>query len=113
MMINGKKRLGIIILLVIILFILITFELHAKEKIGPNENTQIIYRLIEGDSSLTILFLHGLGENLRTWEKIEHQIDSHAFKSVGIDSALFALSRVSNICNTYKNLTKLSILVTL
>ena len=72
--INGKKRLWIIILLVIILFILIAFEFQAKEKIGSNENTQIIYRIIEGDPGLTILFIHGLGENLRAWEKIEHQL---------------------------------------
>ena len=72
--INGKKRLWIIILLVIILFILIAFEFQAKEKTGSNENTHIMYRVIEGDPSLTILFLHGLGENLRTWEKIENQL---------------------------------------
>ena len=72
--INGKKRLWIIILLVIILFILIAFKFKAKEKMGSNEGTQIVYRVIEGDPSLTILFLHGLGENLRTWEKTEHQL---------------------------------------
>ena len=72
--INDKKRLGIIISLVIILFTLIAVEFQAREKIGSNENTQIIYRIIEGNPSLTILFLHGLGENLRTWEKIENQL---------------------------------------
>jgi pimeloyl-ACP methyl ester carboxylesterase len=72
--INGKKKLWIIILLVIILFILIAFEFQAKEKIVSDEDTPIIYRVIEGDPSLTILFLHGLGENLRTWEKIENQL---------------------------------------
>jgi pimeloyl-ACP methyl ester carboxylesterase len=72
--INSKKKLWIIILLVIILFILIAFEFQAKEKIGSNENTHIMYRVIEGDPSLTILFIHGLGENLRTWEKIENQL---------------------------------------
>ena len=71
---NGKKRLWIITLLVIILFILTAFEFQAEEKIDSDENTQIIYRVIEGDSSLTILFLHGLGENLRTWEKMENQL---------------------------------------
>ncbi|MGB6370151.1 MAG: alpha/beta fold hydrolase, partial [Atribacterota bacterium] len=72
--INGKKRLWIIILLVIILFILIAFEFQAKEKTGSYENTQIIYRVIEGDPSLTIVFLHGLGENLQTWEKMQNQL---------------------------------------
>jgi len=72
--INDKKRLGIIISLVIISFTLIAVEFQAREKIGSNENTQIIYRIIEGNPSLTILFLHGLGENLRTWEKIENQL---------------------------------------
>jgi len=72
--INDKKRLGIIISLVIISFTLIAVEFQAREKIGSNENTQIIYRIIEGNPSLTILFLHGLGENLRAWEKIENQL---------------------------------------
>jgi len=72
--INGKKRLWIIIFLIIILFILIAFEFQAKEKIGSNVDTQIIYRVIEGDSSLTILFLHGLGENLQAWAKMENQL---------------------------------------
>jgi len=54
--INGKEGLWVIILLVIILFILIAFEFQAKEKTGTNENTQIIYRLIEGDPNLTLLF---------------------------------------------------------
>ncbi|MBE3128268.1 MAG: hypothetical protein IMZ60_01140, partial [Actinobacteria bacterium] len=47
--INGRKRLWIIILLVIILFILIAFEFQAKEKIDSNENTQIIYQVIESE----------------------------------------------------------------
>ena len=72
--INGKEGLWVIILLVIILFILIAFEFQAKEKTGTNENTQIIYRLIEGDPNLTLLFFHGLGENLQTWEKMENQL---------------------------------------
>jgi pimeloyl-ACP methyl ester carboxylesterase len=72
--INDKKRLGIIISLVIISFTLIAVEFQSREKIGSNENTQITYRIIEGNPSLTILFLHGLGENLRTWEKIENQL---------------------------------------
>ena len=72
--INDKKRLGIIISLVIISFTLIAVEFQAREKIGSNENTQITYRIIEGNPSLTILFLHGLGENLRAWEKIENQL---------------------------------------
>ena len=71
---NGKKRLWIITFLVIILFILTALEFQAEEKIDSDENTQIIYRVIEGDPSLTILFLHGLGENLRTWEKMENQL---------------------------------------
>ena len=73
-MVNSKKKLWAIILLVLVLFILVTFEFQAEEKIGPKENTQIRYRIIEGDPSLTILFIHGLGENLRTWEKIEKQL---------------------------------------
>lgn len=73
-LVNSKKRLGIIIALVIILFILIAFEFQAKEKINSYENIQFNYRVIEGDPSLTLLFIHGLGENIRTWEKMENQL---------------------------------------
>jgi len=45
--------------LVIILFILIAFEFQAQEKIGSKENTHLMYRIIEGDPSLTILLPEG------------------------------------------------------
>jgi pimeloyl-ACP methyl ester carboxylesterase len=73
-MIKGEKKLEIIIFLVIILSFLIAFEFQAKEKVDSKENTKINYRVIEGDSRFTLLFLHGLGENLQTWAKIENQL---------------------------------------
>jgi len=63
-----------ITVLIILLIISIAPKFRAQEMPDYQENTHIMYRVIEGDPSLTFLFIHGLGENLRTWEKMEEQL---------------------------------------
>jgi len=72
--IKSKNRLWFLAIFPIILIILIAPELQAQEMSDYQENTHVMYRVIEGDPSLTFLFIHGLGENLRTWEKVEEQL---------------------------------------
>ena len=72
--IKSKNRWWIINVLVILLIMSIAPEFRAQEMSDYQENTHIMYRVIEGDPSLTFLFIHGLGENLRTWEKMEEQL---------------------------------------
>ena len=72
--IKSKNRWWIINVLVILLIMSIAPEFRAQEMSDYQENTYIMYRVIEGDPSLTFLFIHGLGENLRTWEKMEEQL---------------------------------------
>ena len=72
--IKSKNRWWIITVLIILLIMSIAPEFRAQEMSDYQENTHIMYRVIEGDPSLTFLFIHGLGENLRTWEKMEEQL---------------------------------------
>ena len=72
--IKSKNRWWIITVLIILLIMSIAPEFRAQEMSDYQENTYIMYRVIEGDPSLTFLFIHGLGENLRTWEKMEEQL---------------------------------------
>ena len=72
--IKSKNRWWIITVLIILLIMSIAPEFRAQEMSDYQENTHIMYRVIEGDPSLTFLFIHGLGENLRTWKKMEEQL---------------------------------------
>jgi len=72
--IKSKNRWCIINVLVILLIMSIAPEFRAQGMSDYQENTHVMYRVIEGDPSLTFLFIHGLGENLRTWKKMEEQL---------------------------------------